>query len=303
MAKSVKDGFELKVLTLPVTSIVPQREFTSAVRASLTYKQIMASVREVGLIQALIVFPKAPDQYLLLDGHLRLDVIMQQGWNEVECIVATDDEAYTYNKRVNHLPPVAQHYMLRKALSKGLTEQRLAEALDVDINMIRRTSTMLEGICPEVIEILKEKDLPASGFSLLRKMKPFRQIEAAEHMVASAKYTLSFATALLAMTPPDFLVDAPHNRKIKDKSPEIQALLREEKDSIVRDLKDAEASYGTDILALTVACGYLQRVLQNRRIEKHLEKHFPEILNTLRPLIAEVKPAASDLGGHPNLAI
>ena len=294
MAKSVKDAFELKVLTVPVASIVPQRELSPAIRASLTYKQITASVKEVGLIQALIVFPKGGDQYLLLDGHLRLDVILHLGWTEVDCIVATDDEAYTYNKRVNHLPPVAQHYMLRKALSKGLTEQRLADALDVKIDAIRRTTTMLDGICPEVIDILREKDLPASGFGVLRKMKPFRQIEAAEHMVASAKYTMSFATALLAMTPPELLVDAPHSRKLKDKPAEDQTLLREETDSIVRDLKDAEASYGTDILALTVACGYLQRVLQNRRIEKHLEKHFPEILSTLRSLIAEVKPAASE---------
>jgi hypothetical protein len=184
--------------------------------------------------------------------------------------------------------------MLRKALSKGLTEQRLADALDVKIDAIRRTTTMLDGICPEVIDILREKDLSASGFGVLRKMKPFRQIEAAEHMVASAKYSMSFATALLAMTPPELLADAPHNRKLKDKPAEVQALLREETSSLVRDLKDAEASYGTDILALTVGCGYLQRVLQNRRIEKHLEKHFPEILSTLRSLIAEVKPAASE---------
>ncbi|PSH02561.1 MAG: chromosome partitioning protein ParB [Acidobacteria bacterium] len=293
MGRSVKDGFEVKLLTLPISKIAPQRELPLSTRSSTTYKQISASVKEVGLVQALIVFPQG-EQYLLLDGHLRLDVISQLGWTEVECIIATDDEAYTYNKRVNHLPPVAQHYMLRKALSKGLTEERLAKALDVDINRIRRNTTMLEGICSEAIEILKDKDLPASGFAILRKMKPFRQIEAAEHMVASAKYTCSFAQALLAMTPPELLVDSPHNRKIKDKPPEIDALLREEKESIVRDLKTAEASYGTDILALTVSCGYLQRVLQNRRIEKHLEKHFPEILHTLRLLIAEVKPSASE---------
>ena len=89
MAKSVKDAFELKVLTVPIAGIVPQRELSPAVRASLTYKQITASVKEVGLIQALIVFPKRVDQYLLLDGHLRLDVILRLGWTEVDCIVAT----------------------------------------------------------------------------------------------------------------------------------------------------------------------------------------------------------------------
>ena len=42
------------------------------------------------------------------------------------------DEAYTYNRRVNHAPPVALHFMILKALTKGVRETRLAAALNVD---------------------------------------------------------------------------------------------------------------------------------------------------------------------------
>ncbi len=291
MGTPVKNGFEIKVLTVPITCIVPQRETAAALRATRTYKQIASSIKEVGMIQALIVYPQSSHQYLLLDGHLRLDVIQQLGWSEAECIVATDDEAYTYNKRVNHLPPIAQHYMLLKAISKGLTEERLAAALNVDIGVIRRNRTMLDGVCSEVIEILRDKRLSPPVFSVLRKMKPFRQIEASEHMVASAKYSLTFAMALLEMTPPELLVDVPANRKNRTKSAENHALLQEETDSIVRNLKDVEASYGTDILSLAVSSGYLRKLLQNRRIEKYLEKHHPDVLNALRGLLAELKPS------------
>jgi len=41
------------------------------------YQQILASVREVGIIEPLIVFPqdRKSEMYILLDGHLRLAVL------------------------------------------------------------------------------------------------------------------------------------------------------------------------------------------------------------------------------------
>src|SRR4051812_47177905 len=121
MARSISEAFKPRVLTLPLSAIISQREVTKLLRSKTSYKKIMTSLKEVGLIQPLIVYPKDAAQYLLLDGHLRLDVMRQLGWTTADCIVANDDESYTYNKRVNHLPPIAQHYMLLKALSKGLT--------------------------------------------------------------------------------------------------------------------------------------------------------------------------------------
>jgi hypothetical protein len=35
---------------------------------------------------------------------------------------------------------------------------------------------------------------------------------------------------------------------------------------------------------------YVERLLSNPRIERHLDKHHPDILGELRTLIAEVKP-------------
>ena len=40
-------------------------------------------------------------------------------------------------------------------------------------------------------------------------MKPIRQIEAAEHMVAGGTYTIPFAKALLAVTKPEMLEALP----------------------------------------------------------------------------------------------
>jgi hypothetical protein len=43
------------------------------------------------------------EMFILLDGHLRLEAVKQLGQTHVRCLIATDDEAYTYNKRVNRI--------------------------------------------------------------------------------------------------------------------------------------------------------------------------------------------------------
>ena len=37
-------------------------------------------------------------------GHARVDILKGRSISEVRAILATDNEAYTYNKRVNHAP-------------------------------------------------------------------------------------------------------------------------------------------------------------------------------------------------------
>ena len=286
----VKTAFNQQVIVLPIQNIVPQREILASYRKSTIYLQISSSLEHVGLIEPLVVFPKGPNEYLLLDGHVRLDILKRSGAVEVRAIFATDDEAYTYNKRVNHAPPVAQHFMILKALKNGLSEERIATALNVNVGSIRKKRDMLDGICPEAIELLRNSHMTADAFAVLRKMKPIRQIEAAEHMLAGGTYTVLFAKALLEVTCPELLVEVPTSRKIDAKSAGARVMLEQETDFLLRDLKAVEDSYGTDILILQVSCRYIERLLENGRVERHLGKHHPDILNALRGLLSEVVP-------------
>ena len=77
---------------------------------------------------------------------------------------STDDEAYTYNRHVNHIPAIAQHFMLLEALKTGLTEERIAAALDVSLESIRARRDLLNGICPEVVQILIDKSVSPQVF-------------------------------------------------------------------------------------------------------------------------------------------
>ena len=109
---SVQAAFEKQIVVLPLNIIVPQRTITNAQRECDFYRQITASLRHIGLIEPLVVYPRAPGEYLLLDGHVRLEILKSLGVTEAKCLLSTDDEAYTYNRHVNQIPPIAQHFML-----------------------------------------------------------------------------------------------------------------------------------------------------------------------------------------------
>jgi RepB plasmid partitioning protein len=68
----------------------------------------------------------------------------------VLCLIANDDEGFTYNKRVSRLATIQEHYMIVKAIERGVSEEKLARALNVDIKQIKTNRTLLDG-CRSVL--------------------------------------------------------------------------------------------------------------------------------------------------------
>jgi hypothetical protein len=56
-------------------------------------------------------------------------------------LIAEDDEAYTYHKRINRLATVQEHFMVVRAIELGVSEDKLAKTLDLDIKAIQRRRT------------------------------------------------------------------------------------------------------------------------------------------------------------------
>jgi RepB plasmid partitioning protein/ParB-like nuclease domain len=271
-----KSAFGSQILTLPLSSIVPQREPTLATKRTACYKQIASSLEHIGLIEPLVVCEQSQGTFLLVDGNTRFEILKSGGAKEVACILATDDESYTYNKRVSAVPPILQHYMLLRVLENGVSEERVAAALNVDIKAVRQRRDMLEGICPEVTRLLEPHRLGIRCFSAIRRMKPLRQIEAAEHMISSSNFTLPFLRAILLVTKPEML----NNRDLKGRLLPVHgpanALLEREHEGLVRGLKAVECSFGSDMLCLAVSLKYLERIAKNPKIKRYLEATCPE---------------------------
>jgi ParB-like chromosome segregation protein Spo0J len=266
------------------------RRFESfSLRTSGKFRQIAASIAEVGLVEPPVVYadPRRPGTYLLLDGHLRVEILKERGESEVFCLLATDDEAFTYNKRISRLAPIQEHFMIMRALERGVSEQRIARALNVDVPRIRQKRRLLDGICSEVVELLKDKHLASGAIAQLKKMRPARQIEAAELMLAANNFSEAYARALLAATPQEQLVNA-QAKRISGVSFEQMARMEREMANLQRDLKIVEDSYGDDVLNLVVARGYLAKLLKNPNVARYLERHQADIARELQGLIEAI---------------
>jgi ParB-like chromosome segregation protein Spo0J len=288
MTEPVKIGFERTVAVLPLSVLLPLKTVPAEIRQSPKYKQIARSVREVGIIEPLVV-ARSKDQngrYLLLDGHMRHAALTDIAAKEVRCLIAEDDEAYTYNKRINRLATVQEHFMIVRAIDQGVSEDKLAKALNLDIKAIQRRRTLLVGICPEVVELLKDKSVNPTTFDVLRKMKPMRQIEAAELMSTAGNYAASYAKALLAATRQNDFVKSDKPKRVAGLTTEQMARMEREMEKLQRDLKTVESRYGEDVLQLVIASGYLSKLMGNPEIKRYLTQHHPEILTEFRAIIS-----------------
>jgi len=292
LAIPVSRTFEDATLRIPIGDIVPLREVHADVRKSVKYAQIAASIAEVGIIEPPVVIrhPNEVGKFRLLDGHLRIDILGQQGASEVVCLVATEDEAFTYNRRISRIAIIQEHRMILEAINRGVPEERLARALNVNIASIRQKRTLLAGICPEAVELLKDKHVPIKSFKDLRKLKPLRQIEAAEMMVAMNQYSSGYIQSIVAASPSDQLIDGAA-KAVKGLTNDQIDMMTEESARLDREFRLVEQDYGADHLDLVLASAYVSTLLDNVRVVRHLAQFHASLLQEFQK-IAEVQKAA-----------
>lgn len=296
MVDEVKIAFEEEVVVLPLTSILPSKMLAPGLKETVKYKRIANSVAQLGLVEPLCVARQPSGGYLLLDGHVRLSALREQGSHEARCVIAKDDEGFTYNKRVNRLATIQEHYMIVRAIERGVSEEKLARALNVDVKVIRQRRNLLSGISAEVAELLKDKPVGHHAFQKLRKMKAIRQLEVAELMVSANNYSTNYAKALLATTKPADLHRPEELKKATGLTAEQMARLEREMAAVSEDYKQLESSYGDDMLVLVVAAGFLERLLSKHEIERFLSSRYPEFVETFRTIVQAAsldQPAAA----------
>jgi hypothetical protein len=274
-------AFHFTTIELRPDQLIPRKHLSPALKHSPKYRQIKASLQAIGLIEPLVVFPKANDHYLILDGHVRAAILTELAVPSIMCLIATEEEAYTYNKRVNPLSTVQEHQMILKALKNGTSEERIAAALDVNVREIRQKRDLLNGISSEAAELLKTRQVTADGFKILKKMTGYRQIEAAELMITAHNYSVSFAKAILAATKAEDLIQ-PTKQHVNGFAREQFAGMEEEMTALQNDLSSIKNTYANDTLTLSISIKYLTSMLANKNVLQHLTKHHPDLLRELQ---------------------
>lgn len=276
----IRSGFEESLINLQLDQIIFLKSINALTRKSTKYLQIRASIEEVGIIEPPAVHEdrNLKGKYILLDGHLRVDILKELQMTEVTCLLSRDDEPFTYNKHINRIATIQEHHMILRAIERGVSEQRLASALNVDLRSIHQKRDLLLGICPEAVELLKDKVIAPKTFRPLKSMKPVRQIEVARLMNDSGVYTHSYVLALLAATPQDLLLHPQKPKRIRGLDTDKMARMEAEMEGLQKDFQLIEDSYAVDVMSLTFAKGYLAALLGNARVVKYLAGNQPDIL-------------------------
>jgi len=291
-----RPAFEGRTIAVSLDRIVPTRPLGSHVRRSPKFRTILASVREVGIVEPLAVYPEAPNtkanggespRYLLLDGHLRFEALKVLGAAEALCLVAADDEGFTYNRRINRVSAVQEHRMILKAISKQVPPERIARSLGIDVERIHARQCLLDGIASEAVELLKDRMVSQGAFAVLRKMRPLRQIEAAEMMNSANRFTTGYAKMVLAATRPELLA-TPKKARPAEASPEDIARMEREMEKLQHDHSLAEDTLGETILVLVVARGYLARLLRNAAVGDYLTRHHADLAVELSAVVEAI---------------
>ncbi len=283
-----KIGFEMQKLSLALDAILPVRKIKEPQESGTRYKAILASIKEVGLVEPLMVHPakEASGKYLLLDGHFRYFALKELGITSADCIVSIDDEGFTYNARVNRLNPIQEHKMIMKAVQNGVRPERIAAALNIPVRVVRASMSLLDGIHADAADLLKDKGMSPKSIRLLKKVTAVRQIEMAELMTSTNNYTSGYAEALVLGTPKTQLVNPDESKKKTGLSAEDIARMEEEMEGLERDLKAVEDSYGENMMTLTLARGYIKKLLDNAKVVRFLNANHGEVLSEFESIAA-----------------
>jgi ParB/RepB/Spo0J family partition protein len=283
-----KISFDLQKVRVSIDAILPVRKIKNPHKTIVRYQTIVASIKEVGLIEPLVVFPQKdqPGHYLIMDGHLRYYALKEIGTTEVDCIISHEDESFTYNAKINRVFPIQEHAMILKAIKNGVSAERIAATLNLKVDRVRESINLLNGVHSEAVEIMKDKQITQSAIRFFKKVTHLRQIEMAELMVSANNFTCGYAEALVMGTSKDQLVNPDQPKQVKGLSAEELARLEQEIKAVEPNFKAVEQSYGENMLNLTLAKGYVKKLLLNAKVVRFLSSKHPDICSEFEAVAA-----------------
>src|SRR6476620_9235144 len=141
-------------LDIPLIRLRPLRERKVGKRE---FNRILGSIKAVGLIEPLVVYPEG-DDYVILDGAQRYRALLELGVEVVPCILGKQREAFTGNRMVNRVSPVQENRMIEKSMEE-LDEKTIAAALGLSGITHRLKKTLLKRLHPDVAAALDQEKI------------------------------------------------------------------------------------------------------------------------------------------------
>ena len=274
------NGKLVQGLDIPIVKLVPRNER----KVSKKYnKRIEASLRAVGLIEPLIVYPQG-DNYEILDGCLRYRILLEMGVETVPCLLGSEREAFTGNRMVNQLSASQEMRMLRKSLEE-LDEKTIASALGMVGIGHRLNLGLLKKLEPAVVKAFEAGKMNLQCAKELTHVKPERQSEILKLMESCNDYSVTFARGLVLKTPV-----AKRAKANGARTPWTRA--DDKKNDLLKKLKEAEQQqdfysglyrqYTTNLLKLVI---YVRSLLASKPVREYLRERYPQQLEIFEQII------------------
>lgn len=184
---------ETEVRRLPVGSIVPNPLQPRQVFSEEELAELVASIRENGLLQPLLVRPdpSSGDRYQLVAGERRFRSVQRLGWTDVPVVIReVSDEALLVLALVENLQR-EQLNALEEAEGYqglidrfGLTQEEVAQAVGKERSTVANTLRLLK-LPPSIRKLLQHGDLGMGhARALLSLDDPMRAADLARRAVA-----------------------------------------------------------------------------------------------------------------------
>ncbi len=276
----IANGKPVQGLDIPIVKLVPRTERKVNERYK---KRIEASLRAVGLLEPLIVFPLG-DSYEILDGNLRYRLLLEMGVETVPCLIGAEREAFTGNRMVNQLSASQEMRMLRKSLEE-LDEKTIAAALGISNVRGRLNINVMKKLEPSVAKAFEASKLNLQCCKELAHVKPERQAEILQLMDSCKDYSVTFVRGLVLKTP--------SSKRAKANGAKTPwARTEAPKSDLLKKLREAVLQlvfytglyrlYTTNLLKLVI---YVRGLIANPRVKEYLGQHHPQQLDTFEQII------------------
>ena len=269
---------------LPIVKLVPRTERKVGKKDS---QRLKASLQATGLLEPLVVFDQG-DDYPILDGQQRYEILLEWGVEIVPCLVWKEREAFTANRMVNHLSAAEEMRMLRKSLEE-LDEKTIAGALGLSGIGHRLNDGVLKRLDPKVVEAFDVGKLNRPCARELTHVKLDRQVEILDLMDSCNDYSTTFAKGLVLKTPV-----AKRAKVNGTKTPWTQA--DEKKNDLLKRLREAEQQqdffsglyrqYTSNLLKLVI---YVRALAANQRVRQYLQEHHADELEQFEQIITSTE--------------
>jgi ParB family chromosome partitioning protein len=247
------------------------------------FNRILASIKVVGLIEPLVVYPEG-DDYVILDGVQRYRALLEMGVEIAPCIIGKQREAFTGNRMVNRVSPVQEHRMIEKSLGE-VDEESISAALGISSLAHRLKKTLLKQLHPDVATAFDQGKINRSCTREFTHVKPPRQKEILDAMEGYKDYSTAFVRTLVVKTPPQ-----QRDQHCRKNNPWDKTTQR--KNDLLKQLAVAEQKhdfysrlykqYTIDLLRMAI---YARTLLTNTRIREYLDRNHPVVAERFEVVI------------------